>query len=1344
MQGQLFSEYFINEGIRTTEEWEDTVKFGNEFAEFEDAVRKPARAILDVRNPSEAITEQDLIEPVLKALAWQHYVPQQGTERNQNIPDLLLFADADSKNRALAAELPRDRYRLATVVQENKRWGLELSSRDHDDKVQPASPHGQILRYLSDADIESDGAVRFGILTNGNTWRLYDHRSRPRATSFFEINLRRALDAIKTNGDYTYLKTFYLLFRRSAFVRSEGATSTFIERCLADAKLFEERVAQDISSTVFERVFPNLVDSIARNATVSLAQARRPALILLYRILFLLFAEDRGLLPVEHPGYQPYGLRSRYRNNLSVEWKHQSSNRCNAYLHFRELCRVVDAGDTDIGVPAYNGNLFSEGYAELLDQYEIPDTEFMPVLQDLSHVEINGEMRYINYRDMSVQQLGSIYERLLEREPVRDDDGNVKIVLNRFARRDSGSYYTPQELVDLIVDQTLSPLIEEKLRHFETVAQKLASDQRSTAERIAELRIHDPAVAVLDLKILDPAMGSGHFLVAAVDFLADYIAQLIEYIPAIPDWSDAAYESPVAKQIRDIRSSILQRASRYNWEVQENQLTDQAIIRRIVLKRCIYGVDKNPLTVELAKVALWLHSFTVGAPLSFLDHHLRCGDALVGISTRHATKELYRLGGIFAQSAVESAQSAANAMQRIEDLPDAEMDEVRKSETLFKKVESNTAELRGILDFVSGLNWLTADMKKTERAKFEAPIVDTLEQSTNGAEKLLTACEPAQPPNQSKRALRNIDKFNERRETIRNVAATENFVHWEPAFPGVWSCWQEEERSGGFDAIIGNPPWDRIKVQEKEWLETRAPQLASLNRAADRWNELQHLRDAGSDLLHELDEAKGRANQFTAWARNHDLYPLLSGGDVNLYSLFVERALTLINPRGIVGLLTPSGIYGDAAAARFFRAVSTGGRIHRLYDFVNRKQFFKDVHSSFKFSVFIFGGRDRHFNESKCGFFLQNVQQTADPERVFPVLPRDFAKVNPNSGTAPVFRNHRDASLTFEIYRRIPVLADHANNQTGPTWPVEHRTMFHPGKDSELFSTAEHLYQAGFYPVKYSRWKKGFTIALPLYEGKMVQAYNHRAASAVNREGIVYRPGQSLPSNGQQLADPKFTNTPRFWVESDASDTLQDYTWFLAFKDVTASTNRRTVIATILPKVASTGTLRLLIGSDQSFNAQTAALILANLNSFALDYVARQKIHGTHVAWYAVEQLPVLPLKDYDISIGDTTASELVRDHVLRLTYTAHDIQAFALDIGYLGEPFTWDDNERIHLRARLDALYFMLYGISRDDADYILSTFPIVQREDETQHGRFVTRDLILAYMNSLEAGDTETIVNL
>ena len=337
---------------------------------------------------------------------------------------------------------------------------------------------------------------------------------------------------------------------------------------------------------------------------------------------------------------------------------------------------------------------------------------------------------------MSVQQLGSIYERLLEREPVRDDAGDIVVRPNSYARKDSGSFFTPQELVDLIVDRTLKPLAEERLAAFEERAAALAGDRRPREQRRAELRMLDPAEAVLNLKVLDPAMGSGHFLVTAVDFLSDYIAELVEYVPAVPQWLDGAYVSPLVERVAAIRRDILQRAHESNWVMDETLLTDQAIIRRMVLKRCIYGVDKNPLTVELAKVSLWLHSFTVGAPLSFLDHHLRCGDSLIGLRVVEAREELLRLGGgggLFAMGAIQGAENATAGMQLIEEMSDADIAEVQESATLFQGVEDTTAELRSLLDFLTGLRWLTAGMKQRERAAFEAPLGDALAQRPDDA-----------------------------------------------------------------------------------------------------------------------------------------------------------------------------------------------------------------------------------------------------------------------------------------------------------------------------------------------------------------------------------------------------------------------------------------------------------------------------------------------------------------------------------------------------------------------------------------------------------------------------------
>ena len=198
-----------------------------------------------------------------------------------------------------------------------------------------------------------------------------------------------------------------------------------------------------------------------------------------------------------------------------------------------------------------------------------------------------------------------------------------------------------------------------------------------------------------------------------------------------------------------------------------------------------------------------------------------------------------------------------------------------------------------------------------------------------------------------------------------------------------------------------------------------------------------------------------------------------------------------------------------------------------------------------------------------------------------------------------------------------------------------------------------------------------------------------------------------------------------------ASTFTETHGWFLAFKDITASTNVRTMIAAVVPQVGCGHTLPVLIPAGAEFDAESTAQVLANLNSFGFDYVTRQKVQATHLTWYIVEQLPVIAAEGYDRRFGDKTARELVRDHALRLTYTANDMAPFARDLGFDGPPFIWDEEERRHLRARLDALYFHLYGLSREDTGYVLDTFPIVRRQDEAEFGSYRTRDLIIAYMN-------------
>ena len=319
------------------------------------------------------------------------------------------------------------------------------------------------------------------------------------------------------------------------------------------------------------------------------------------------------------------------------------------------------------------------------------------------------------------------------------------------------------------------------------------------------------------------------------------------------------------------------------------------------------------------------------------------------------------------------------------------------------------------------------------------------------------------------------------------------------------------------------------------------------------------------------------------------------------------------------------------------------------------------------------------------------------------------------------------------------MLVNHSLGQEGKAWPVRYIRMFDMTNDSGLFRTAERLEAEGFYPVEGNRWKRGEELYLPLYEGKMVQAFDHRAASVVVNPENLHRPALPEPATIEQHQDPAWLPTHLYWVPASECEWPPGLNWVLGFKEITAPTNSRTFIATLMPAVGFGNKIPIL---KPETTARHEWLLAANSNAMVFDFVTRQKIQGQTLNLFIVEQLPVIPNEAYDRAFGMKTAREIVRDHVLRLTYTAHDMAPFARDLGYDGPPFTWKDEERRHLRARLDALYFHLYGISREDAAYIMDTFPIVRRQDMDDFGSYRTKEMVLAYMNALAAADTDTDV--
>ena len=1339
-EGSLFAEDFLREAIAELPDWRDLADAG--LADLEAALRDLFDRFPTDLSPNESQTEDDLIWQVLARLGWTASLRQQNLSAHgrQDVPDGLLFADGASKDRANRFAEEWKRYGHGLAVVESKRWLRPLDRRSGR-RGEESAPSTQMLRYLRRIDDLTTGKLRWGILTNGARWRLYYAGARSVAEQFFELDLAAVLgiagddrDAIPADARRHWLKVFWLVFGRHAFLPDAADDRTFHERAIDEGRFYQERVAGSLSALVFENVFPDLVRALAEADTEApLPEVRDAALVLLYRLLFVLYAEDRDLLPVRDSRYDDYALREQVRGSIGRR-KDQgdvfSATAARYWSAFDDLCRAIDAGDASIGLPPYNGGLFDRDRTPLLSHVRLGDTVMADVIDALSFERTPLGRRYINYRDLGVQQLGSIYERLLEREVAREG-GNIVVRPNVFARKDSGSYYTPDDLVDLIVRETVGPLADARIEAFAAKVEDIASSQVPEDRRMGRLKRLDPAEKLLELKVCDPAMGSGHFLVNLVDYLADRVIEAMADAEAAVE----GYLSPLAERIDKIRNTIIANAEDRGWTIDAGQLDDRHIIRRMVLKRCVYGVDKNPMAVELAKVSLWLHTFTVGAPLSFLDHHLRCGDSLFGTWVEPAIRRTEEKSSLFLRGPLARATRAAAPMQIIEGLTDAEIAEAHRSADIFAEVAEMTAPLNAFMSLLHAFDWLGI-RKREVKAAFLKWLDGVFGDQIDIARGEQFDSSDADLP-----AL--MDALA--------LVASERFLNWQVAFPGVWSDWEATELAGGFDAVIGNPPWDRMKLQQVEWFAARRREIAMAPRAADRKRMIAELQKAADPLARDFRLASERAAAGARVARGSGDYPLLARGDLNLYSLFVERAMTLVKPDGMVGLLVPSGIASDKTAAPFFKSVATEGRLKALYDFENKKVFFPDVHASFKFCVF--AASPRRFPEAaQCAFYLHAVSEVEDPERCFPLSAADFARVNPNTGTAPIFRTRRDAELTTAIYDRLPVLVDRSSGEAVKAWPVKYSTMFHMTNDSGLFRTRSELEEKeGAWPVGGNRFQSPSGEWVPLYVGRMIHQFDHRAASVHLNEENLHNPALSDDIGAERKADPAFVPTPQYWVPRKEISLPDSVGWTIAFRDIARATDARTVIAAAVPAVGLGNTLPAM-SPEGEHAGSNGVLLLANLGSVVLDFVARQKVQSTHLNWYIAEQLPIVPLERYRaVSFGPKTAEEIVREAVLELTYTAHDMAPFARAMGHVDDdgevlpPFPWDDQRRLNLRAKLDALYFHLYGVTdRDDIRYIYSTFPIVERDEKAVYGAYRSRDLCLAWTSALAAGQPDAELDM
>ena len=570
--------------------------------------------------------------------------------------------------------------------------------------------------------------------------------------------------------------------------------------------------------------------------------------------------------------------------------------------------------------------------------------------------------------------------------------------------------------------------------------------------------------------------------------------------------------------------------------------------------------------------------------------------------------------------------------------------------------------------------------------------------------------------------------------------------------------------------MVGNPPWELTQLNEKEFFSDKNPAIANAQTGAKRKAMIEKLSKEDPHLWNEFVTAIRFHDGLSHFLSGSGLYPLCGRGRINLYAVFAEATRQRLSPVGVMGLVLPSGIATDDTTKLYFQDVISRSSLISLFDFENRLGLFPAVDSRMKFCLFTAAGttattRRATRTAAAFVFFAHSVENLDDPDRRFTLSAEDIELLNPNTRTCPIFRSRRDSELTKAIYRRVPVFV-RKDKSNGNPWGIRFKQgLFNMTSDSHLFHTRQELVSKRwrlngnvFEPENpTTKNEPGVELFLPLYEAKMVDFFDHRAADVILSATAVIRQGQPESLTDAHHRDSTRLPIPRSWVSADhVRESLNNgwsRDWFLAIRDITSPTNERTVIPSLLPATGVGNNLPLLFMDDRW--AEFSGCLLANLGSFCLDYTARFKVGGLHLNFFIVEQFPVLAPETYSErcrwSGYGVTVRDWLRPYMLELTYTAWDLQPFARDCAFDGPPFRWDQERRFQLRCELDAAFFHLYlgsdeewhrqpesvtkyfSAPRDAVAYIMDTFPIVKRKDEEKFGTYRTKDTILKIYDDL-----------
>lgn len=1169
---------------------------------------------------------------------------------------------------------------LHTVEPEQK-----LDEKPEDAPRGAKSPHDMLQEFLN-ASHDHDWAV----VTNGLTLRILRDYYHTYTRGYVEFDLENLF----TSRNYGDFRALYRLCHATRFIEpvvtDEDDVETPLEQLYQVALATGIKVGQDLQQNVVNAIeelgngFLNedIRSEIRNNGQDAAQNYYQDILYVIYRLLFLLYAEQRGMMDFRGSLYAEEYSVTKLRER--TEQRDVDDRNTDLWEGLKATFRLVGTGvkdpDADLQTPAYNGELFDNSNLEFILDSNCPNHNLLRAVDYLTHIEQEGYRQRISYADLGVEEIGAVYESLLEFEPKITDIAleidERKISPDSFylddrgtERKETGSFYTDPGLVNELIKSALKPVVEDRV------------DEKASTETQEE--------QLLSVTVCDPACGSGAFLIAANNYLAKRLAEIR---------TDTKYPS--------------------------EQSTRTA--RRDVVQHCIYGVDLNPMAVELAKVSLWINSAVENKPLNFLDHRIKCGNSLIGTNSElvggkfpvdayetsggrdwHEGNEVRKrvrkenkdrakgAGSSSLNQWVDTREEVASLAQEIEEISEDSTSGVEEKKDRYENLRNSDAFQREKLIYDV---WTAAFYWPMDGSAGEYPSPQTIEKLKRN-------------PEPSESSLVDL------KERGRKLAEEERFFHWELEFSEIF-----HGDSQGFDVSLGNPPWEVLDLKEEEFFKSKAPKIANASSKSERTELINKLETEDPRLYKEFQEALYRSTCRTSFIKKSGRYELTNEGHINTYAPFSELVLNNLDQQGRAGIISPLGLATDSNTQEFFHHLVKYKQLKSLFGFENNNRIFTDLHGQFKFGLFTFGGKECNFPKFNCAFFLTQIEQIRD-DNLFNLSYEDLKRINPETYTCPIFNSKEDADLTKRIYEKISALK-RINHENGNPWNIEFKRMFDMWDNEGIFKTRQQLLDIGA-ELNDNVFEENGELYLPLYEAKFIHQFDHRFATFqdVARDEIENNNARILER--EEKNDPTKYIVPRYWILESEYALKSNDNWHLGIRKITNATNEHTVISAIIPGTPVGYSMNLAKG----LGADNSLLIISALNSYVVNYVARQKMSGTNLSQFIMRQLPIPSKSRYmDINLDGEPIIKRVQEISFKLIYTAQDLDQFAEDTKYSKKTtYKFDKSERNELRSELEALYFHIYDLDENDIKYIFDNFNQIKNNDMEAYGHYRTQDQIL-----------------